>query len=261
MRPGNGEGVGSVWRVGQWGAIPGLRHGFLGRAHGLGPGPFDLAMIRTRLVAAGESTDAVLATRQVHGSAIVSPEEPRCAGLDWPDGVERLPVADALVSASAGVLLTIRTADCVPVLLVAPAARAVAAVHAGWRGTLAGVLEHAVIALHERYGAQPATIRAAIGPAIGGCCYEFGAEHFAAFVARYGDQAQRAWTQARPGAARGRLDMRALVAVGLVGAGIDPDAVTVVGPCTAESPATLHSYRRDGAGAGRQLSYIGWHAD
>jgi YfiH family protein len=268
MRPGNGEKLSpqegpapAVWRVAAWEAIPGLRHGFLGRAHGLGPSTFDLAMIRDRLAAAGEVTDAVLAARQVHGADVLSPEDPAFATLDWHDGPERLPAADALVTASAGVLLTIRTADCVPILLVAPAARAVAAVHAGWRGTLAGVIERAVAALYARYGARPAMITAAIGPAIGRCCYEFGVEHFAEFEGQYGAEARNAWTEPRAGGARGYLDVRILAGLALVAAGLDRAAVHVVGPCTADSPAALHSYRRDGANAGRQLSYIGWRTD
>jgi YfiH family protein len=250
----------TAWRVAAWADIPSLRHGFLGRAHGLGPGAFDLATIRDRLAAAGENPDAVLAARQVHGADVLSPEHPAFAALDWQDGAPRLPAADALVTAAAGVFLTIRTADCVPVLLVAPAARAVAAVHAGWRGTLTGVVERAVAALGDRYGARPATIQAAVGPAIGGCCYEFGVEHFAGFVARYGEEARRAWTPPGPDPARGHLDVRTLVTLALTRSGVDPAAVHLVGPCTAEAPETLHSYRRDGPGAGRQLSYIGWQA-
>ena len=254
MRRGNG------WRVEAWAEIPGLRHGFLGRADGLGPGAFDLATIRDRLEDAGERPDAVLAARQVHGADVLSPEHPAFGGLDWSDRGERLPAADALVTASAGVLLTIRTADCVPVLLVAPASRAVAAVHAGWRGTLAGVVENAVAALGERYGARPATVQAAMGPAIGGCCYEFGVEHFAGFVSRYGEDARAAWTPPGADPARGHLDVRTLVALALRRSGLDPAAIHSVGPCTAEVPETLHSYRRDGPHAGRQLSYVGWQA-
>ncbi|HEY2387325.1 MAG TPA: peptidoglycan editing factor PgeF, partial [Candidatus Binatia bacterium] len=235
-----------------------LRHGFLGRAHGLGAGTFDLATIRDRLIQAGECADAVLAARQVHGAHVLSPEHPAFAHLDWADRGEHLPAADALVTASAGVLLTIRTADCVPVLLVAPGSRAVAAVHAGWRGALAGVVENAVAALAERYGARPAAIQAAIGPAIGGCCYEFGVEHFVGFVSRYGEEARAAWTPPGADPARGHLDVRTLVDLALRRSGLDPAAIHAVGPCTAEVPETLHSYRRDGPHAGRQLSYVGW---
>jgi YfiH family protein len=247
------------WRVAPWDAIPGLMHGFLGRADSLGPGAFDLAAIRARLESAGEAPRVVLAARQVHGTGVVSPEDPAWDRLDWHDGAARLPVADALVSASADAMLTIRTADCVPILLVAPAAHAVAAVHAGWRGLLAGVVERGVAALDDRYGAAPDTVQAAVGPAICGTCYEFGAEHLREFVTRYGADAETAW---RPGASseRGYLDVRRLATIALGRAGLASDAVSLAGPCTAEHPRALHSYRRDGAGAGRQLSYIGWRA-
>ncbi|MBI3767981.1 MAG: polyphenol oxidase family protein [Deltaproteobacteria bacterium] len=271
MRSGNGETddvselgadaapAATCWRVSEWDAIPQLVHGFLGRAHGLGPGAFDLDLIRARLIDAGETPLLVLAARQVHAAAVLSPEDPAWAGLDWHDPAERLPAGDALVTASADVILTIRTADCVPILLVAPGARAVAAVHAGWRGLLAGVVERSVAALGERYGARPATIEAALGPAIGACCYEFGAEHQQRFVARYGATAATAW---RPGSSeRGHLDVRSLAALALRTAGLNPRAIRTLGPCTAEHLETLHSYRRDGARAGRQLSYIGWRAD
>jgi hypothetical protein len=256
VQSGNGE----PWRVPEWVAIPGLIHGFLGRAHDLGPGPFDLDRIRRRLREAGESPRVVLAARQVHGADVLAPEHPAWAGLDWHDPAARLPAGDALVSASADVILTIRTADCVPILLVAPAARAVAAVHAGWRGLLAGVVAGSVTALALRYGAAAATIEAAIGPAIGGCCYEFGAEHRHGFVARWGAAADAAW---RPGPSpeRGYLDLRRLAAVALKAAGLEASAIRTLGPCTAEHPDALHSYRRDGTGAGRQLSYVGWRAD
>jgi YfiH family protein len=248
----------TVWRVPEWRAVPHLVHGFLGRGHGLGPGSFDLGTLAVRLAAAGEAPRIVLAVRQVHGADVLSPELPEWNVLAPDDPSERLPAGDALVSASADVILTIRTADCVPILLVAPAARAVAAVHAGWRGLLAGVIGNAVAALCDRYGAQSATLEAAIGPAIGGCCYEFGVEHRDRFVARYGADAAGAW---RPGGrGRAHLDLRVLAALALRAAGLDRRVIRTVGPCTAEHPESLHSYRRDGAGAGRQISYVGWSA-
>lgn len=255
----DGVTVETSWRVPEWTAIPRLAHGFLGRAHGLGAGPFDLDLIRHRLGAVGETPRIVLAARQVHGAHVLSPEDPAWADLEWHDPAERLPEADAIVSASADVILTIRTADCVPILLVAPEARAVAAVHAGWRGLLAGVVEGAVTTLAARYGARPTAIEAAIGPAIGACCYEFGAEHRARFSARYGTDADAVW-QPRP-AGRDHLDVRLLAALALARAGLRPPLIRTLGPCTAEHPDVLHSYRRDGANAGRQLSYVGWRSD
>ena len=110
----------AVWRVPQWSAIPHLAHGFLGRAHGIGPGSFDLRTVAGRLAAAGESPRIVLAARQVHGANVLSPELPAWTALAAGDPSERLPAGDAWVSASADLVLTIRTADCVPILLVAP---------------------------------------------------------------------------------------------------------------------------------------------
>ena len=234
-------------RVDAWREIPGLVHGFLGRAHGLPPGPFALADVADALRRADERPVLVAAARQVHGTTIVAPED--CAAGD------ELPAGDALVSASADLVLTIRTADCVPILLVAPRARAVAAVHAGWRGALAGVVEAAVAALGARYGAATDEIAAAIGPAIGGCCYTFGAEHRDAFAARFGARVESAWRDDGP---EPRLDLRRVCRLALADAGVLDAAVTELGPCTAEHPEELHSFRRDGAHAGRQLSYVGW---
>ena len=234
-------------RVAAWQDVPGLVHGFLGRAHGIPPGPFGMAEIRDALRRADERPVLIAAARQVHGTTVVAPEE--CTADD------ELPTGDALVSASADLVLTIRTADCVPLLLLAPRARAVAAVHAGWRGAVAGVIEAAVAALAARYGAAAEEIAAAIGPAIGGCCYTFGAEHRDAFAARFGARMDAAWRAAGP-APEPRLDLPMVCRFALADAGVHD--VTQLGPCTAEHPDELHSFRRDGPNAGRQLSYIGW---
>jgi hypothetical protein len=260
MTSGNAEAARvSPWHVPAWHGIPGLVHGFLGRAHALPAGSFTLADVRAKLVAAGETPRSIFAVRQVHGARVLLLEATQRVAIDWEGRVlpAALPEADALVSAAADVILTIRTADCVPIFLVAPEAHAVAAVHAGWKGTLAGVVENTLAALERCSGARPAEIEAALGPAIGGCCYEFGAEHLPRLTAAFGSGVERAW---RAGAAeRGHLDLRVLARIALEAAGVSPAAISTVGPCTAEHPAELHSYRRDGARAGRQLSYIGWH--
>ena len=244
-------------RVAAWQDIPGLVHGFLGRAHGLPAGPFTLDDVRDALVRAGEAPVQVGAARQVHGTTVVGPEDLPPPNADATGAhLDELPAGDALVTASADLVLTIRTADCVPILLVAPRARAVAAVHAGWRGTLDGVIEAGLAALLARYDARIDEVQAAIGPAIGGCCYAFGAEHREVFTTRFGADSERAWHQQADG--EWRLDLRAISRVALELAGVPGAAITEVGPCTADHPNELHSYRRDGAHAGRQLSYIGW---
>lgn len=245
-------------RVDAWNEIPGLVHGFLGRAHGVPPGPFTLDDVRDALARAGESASIVAAARQVHGATVLAPEDlPPASSERSAPPIDELPEGDVWVTASADVVLTIRTADCVPILLVAPRARAVAAVHAGWRGTLGGAIEAAIAALMARYDALPDELSAAIGPAIGGCCYEFGAEHRDGFRARFGEEVEAAW---RRDGGTSFLDLPVVCRRALERAGVGREAIYTIGPCTAEHPDELHSYRRDGAHAGRQLSYIGWRA-
>ena len=263
MPPGNGDRGQYPLRVPAWTAIPHLVHGFLGRKHGLPPGPFRAADVAEQLTSAGEHPVGVAIASQVHGAQVLSPEQPGVTHYAGSSTADVFPRADALVSASADVILTVRTADCVPILLVAPRPRAVAAIHAGWRGTVEGVIAAAIQALADRYAARPDEIQAAVGPAIGRCCYEFGAEHLEKFITAFGPKAENSWhptPNATSAARRVKLDLRAVVKLALETAGVAPQAVTVLGPCTADAPAELHSYRRDGPHAGRQLSDIGWRS-
>ena len=204
-----------------WRAVPGLRHGFL-------PG---------RL----EPSDPVLLPRQVHGTRVLT------AG----DGAER-PEVDGLVTASAGTSVGVVTADCVPMLLLAPQRRVCAAVHAGWRGAANGIVATALAHLREQFDVEPGDVEAAMGPAIGPCCYEVGPEVRAAFTAASGETTAGAWSRRGD---RDVLDLRHAVTALLRAAGVD--RVAVLGPCTRCSPVHC-SYRRDGAEAGRQVSFIGW---
>jgi YfiH family protein len=264
MPPGNGDQAHAYpLRVPAWTEIPHLVHGFLGREHGLPSGRFNAPDVADQLSRAGERPVGVAIASQVHGADVLSPEQPGVTHYAGRSTGAAFPPGDALVSASADVILTVRTADCVPILLVAPRPRAVAAIHAGWRGTVDGVIAAAIRALADRYAARPDEIQAAIGPAIGGCCYEFGAEHLAKFTRTFGPEVEESWQPAAPAtraAGRVMLDLRAVVKLALETSGVPPQAVTVLGPCTADAPAELHSYRRDGANAGRQLSYIGWRS-
>ena len=215
-----------------WRDVPGLRHGFLDRAECAGG-------LREAAAAAGAPLPLDV-PRQVHGARVLAAS----AG-------ER-PEADGLVTAAPGRLVGVVTADCVPVLLVARSAGVAAAVHAGWRGAAAGVLEAAVREMVAR-GIDPSRLEAAIGPAIGGCCYEVGPEVREAFAAGTGDVAAGAWTG--PAGGKYHLDLRRAVSLLLEAAGVG--STRALGPCTACAPAYC-SYRRDGAGAGRQLSFVGW---
>lgn len=229
--------------VAAWDGIPGLVHGFLSRAAtARDPAAADWSR---ELEEHGIASTPIAVPRQVHGTRVALVEA---------DGGDR-PEADGLLTASRGLAVGIVTADCVPVLLVAPGPRIAAAVHSGWRGTLGGIAAAAVRETTARGACSPGALRAAIGPAIGSCCYQVGPELRSAFEDRFGaDFVGPVFRAATP---RPYLDLRPLVRRQLEAAGIPPGAIDIVGPCTACTPAYA-SARRDGPAAGRQLSFIGW---
>jgi hypothetical protein len=209
-----------------------LLRGVTGLVHGFG-------QRSTAPTPADPVPPAILLMRQVHGALV--------AQAPWVG----LPEADASVTSGPGPVLGIKTADCLPVLLVDPVRRAVAAAHAGWRGTVAGVARSAVRALVAD-GSRPADLRAALGPGIGPCCYEVGDEVKAAF----GEEGRPFF---RPGP-RGRdhLDVRAANRQQLVGSGLAPERIDSVDHCTFCLGSLYHSYRRDGPRSGRMISFVGF---
>lgn len=197
---------------------------------------------RRVLAAVCGSAEAPLAlVDQVHGDEVLRASEPS-------GPLATLGSADALVTTVVGLAVAVRTADCVPVLLAAPGG--VAAVHAGWRGVVAGVVPAAVRALCAASGAVPADVRAAVGPHIGVAAYEVGDEVVAALE---GAGLPRE-VVSRPGP-RGRLhaDLGASVERQLRGAGLG--RVEHIGVCT-HSDARMYSHRRDGSHTGRQAAVI-----
>jgi YfiH family protein len=217
-------------------AIPGLVHGFEQRRPGAGAETREAA--RERLAAALEPHGRLFLLKQVHGSVV--------RRAPWPGR----PEADAAVADRAGLLLGIETADCLPVLIVDPPRRAVAAAHAGWRGTAAGVARAAVDALRDG-GSEPARLLAALGPAIGPCCYEVGDElrvHFAPEFFRPGPRGKP------------HLDVRAANRAQLEAAGLRPENIHGLDECTSCQAERYHSYRREGKGAGRMIHFVGFSA-
>jgi len=238
--------------------VRGLAHAFsTRRADGgadfdLGPaerGPSVFAERRRRLCRAAGLVDAEpVVLRQVHGSHVV--------GLAT--AADALPEADAVVALRLDRpqrSLAVRTADCVPILIADDRGRAVAAVHAGWRGTAASVVRRCVERLCES-GIDPAELRAALGPAVGPCCYTVGDEVGRAVAAATGVAETR--ITRRIGPTELRLDLRAANRRQLEAAGVDPQRIGSAPWCTACSPELFFSYRRQGRAAGRMMACIGW---
>jgi YfiH family protein len=186
----------------------------------------------------------IVTVSQVHGRGVlvVRPGEP------LPD--ER--PADAIVATDPSRAIAVRVADCVPVLLADRRRRAVAAIHAGWRGTCAGVTVAAVQAL-EDLGVNPGDLIAAIGPAIGPCCYQVDDRVRTTFLGMTPDAA--AWF-AEDGPGHWRLDLWTANADQLESAGVPPEAVHHSHMCTFDMADEFFSYRREGAGTGRIIAAI-----
>ena len=223
----------NLWR------LPGVRHGFATRR--------------------GRLEDVIAAPvarlKQVHGAdVLVLPggEEDRSPFLH--PKVDRRPRADALVTSAPGSAVAVAVADCLPVLMADPAMRVVAAVHAGWRGLAAGVIENAIETMATDFGVTPADLVVGIGPAIGPCCFEVGDEVVDAFEARgYGDEAR---VVSNVAVGRPYCDLPAVAAAILASLGVLAENVASTGLCTKCNSDWLWSYRQDGDIAGRMVCGI-----
>lgn len=225
-------------------------HGFTTRDGGVSPAPWDslnlggavgddparVAENWRRLE--GACGLAFARVRQVHGARVLRADA----------GTAPVEEADAVLTTSPGVAACVSVADCVPVLLADPATGAVAAVHAGWRGTIARIAAAAVDALAREAGAAPGRLLAAIGPSIGPCCYEVSPDLAARFRAEIGPVAT--------GGAPPRLDLWEANRTVLVAAGVRPDRIEVLGRCTSCEREVFFSHRRDAGRTGRQMAFI-----
>lgn len=182
---------------------------------------------------------------------------------------------DASATNRPGLLLAVQTADCVPILLVDPEKRAVAAVHAGWRGTLKRIVAKAIGKMRMQFGTKPADLLAAIGPSIGGCCYEVGTEVASEFRSQFpnasdwfdelrtGDEPNPLqWLNMAPPGHQPPpknvlLDLRKANRAQLVDAGLHAQNAAVSDWCTACHRDLLFSYRKEAGTTGRLMSVIG----
>jgi YfiH family protein len=184
----------------------------------------------------------VLRSRQVHGARVIRLRVAPAGDLG--DG-------DAIVSSVPGQPVGVISADCVPILATS-AAGTVAAIHAGWRGLAAGVIEAAIATL--RSSEPRASLRAVVGPHIGPCCYEVDAPVIDGLRRRYQGALDAQLRAGRPGHAW--LDLGGLARAALASAGIPESASAALGGCTRCDAQRFHSFRRDGERAGRLLHWI-----
>jgi polyphenol oxidase len=215
--------------------------------------------------AVGAKELTLVAMKQIH-SAVIHPFS--SAPVQFCKG-------DASTTKQAGMLLGVQTADCVPILLVDPNKRAVAAIHAGWRGTLARIAQKTVGRMQYEFGCKATDLMAAIGPSIGPCCYEVGAEFVAKFTAQfadapdYFDEARTGdepnplqWLNMKPPGHQPppknvRLDLRKANESQLVAAGVRSKNIFISELCTSCRSDLFFSYRKEGTVSGRMLSVIG----
>jgi hypothetical protein len=165
------------------------------------------------------------------------------------------PEGDALVTRRPGIALGVWVADCAPILIADDRSGALAAVHAGWRGTAAGVLRAAIGVLRGTLGAHPSDLRVAIGPSIGPCCFEVGEEVVDALLRA--DAGAEACVL--PGVKR-RVDLVEANRRQALECGVAPQRIQAAGLCTFCRGDLLASYRRDRHSAGRMAAIIGWRS-
>jgi YfiH family protein len=258
--------AGVLWRRSSLLHGAGIPHAFSTRIGGVSPPPFDSLNLGladapgeadawvhvqanwTRLLhACGLEAHALVRVRQVHGTGVLHAD--RQVGVVRAD--PPFAEADAIVTGHSGHAVSVRVADCAPLLLADPAARLVAAVHAGWRGVVGGIVPLTIGALVER-GAEPCRLLAAIGPCIGKAAFEVGPEVQQAFsdagLGCHGDRGL---------ADRWMLDLVGAIRQQLRLSGLKQDAVEAADLCTRSEPATEFSYRRDGPRSGRMAAVIG----
>ena len=181
---------------------------------------------------------AQVTLRQIHSGVVANAQNLR----------DREREGDALVTDEVNRSIGVRTADCVPILLLDSGHRAVAAVHAGWRGGAAGIVAHAVQRLMEKFGARGADIHAAIGPCIRSCCYEVGND--------VAEQFQSLFPEWNPTEGKRRLDLPEANRRQLVASGVSADHIYDCGRCTACEPDVFFSYRREPAITDRMIASI-----
>lgn len=242
--------------------VPGLVHAVFTRHGGVSRPPYatlnaglsngdspEAVSENLRRIAAWIGLDTLVATPQVHGSRVLVVDEVFLHETRWrhENGIRLAvgPQADAMVTASRGVGLMIKIADCQAVFLVDPVRRVVANVHCGWRGSVQNILAETVRVMQDRFKTDPADLIAAISPSLGPCCAEF--RHFEREIPR------ALWTfQVRPT----YFDFWAVSRHQLTACGVLPENIHTAGECTVCRPDKYFSYRGEKT-TGRMAAVVG----
>jgi polyphenol oxidase len=206
---------------------------------------------------AGGGSFELVTVRQVHGDVVRVVE--RGGGLLATADEKAVLEGDGLITREAGLLLGVQTADCVPVLIADTRRRVVGAFHAGWRGTVARIVERGVETMQREFGSRPEDLIAAVGPAIGACCFAVGDEVRREFEGRF-DYAAEFFSEESEG--KLHIDLWEANRRQLVDAGVRAAAVSVVGECTAcarteDGGRKYFSHRAEKGFTGRMLSVVG----
>jgi polyphenol oxidase len=271
----------SVLQVPAFSKIPWLVHGFSTRSGGAsdnnGEKVLNLGAVewdtrehveenkRRFQAALGASDLTLVSLHQIHSDVVRSFDSApakQCKG-------------DASATNRAGLLLGVRTADCAPVLVVDPKKRVVAAIHAGWRGTLQRIVTKTIGQMRMEFGCRAQDLLAAIGPTIGGCCYEVGTEVASAFAAKFANASEffdelrtgdepnpLQWLNMmppghQPPPNKVLLDLKKANRLQLLEAGLRQENIFVTDLCTACKVGRLFSYRKEGPASGRLMGVVG----
>lgn len=209
---------------------------------------------RRYLTALGIAPETIISTNQVHGTNILTVGKKDCGRGALSPGTA-IPACDGLLTAEPGVPLMMNFADCTPIFLYDPIKKIAALVHGGWRGTAGNIASRAVQIMKENFGANPQNILAAIGPAIGPCCFEVGEDVIQEMAKLFSPPAMATLTK-ETGNAHFLFDLPEANRRLLLRAGLAEDHIENCGICTYCHDSKFFSYRKSGGKTGRHMGVI-----
>lgn len=246
------------------GQLPFIVHAFCTRQGGVSGGSFASLNVSARegdgeenvrnnleIIAAAFAIhpDQFLLVDQVHGDGVLVIDAPMAAN----PGMDVILPFDAIVTDQPDVAIGIRTADCVPIFLVDRVNRCIGVVHAGWRGTALGIAARAIDMLVNRFFSRPEDIIAAVGPAIGACCYEVDEPVYRALGNGEGGDSV---LHSCPAAKKWMLDLPRANIIQMTERGVSRENVSAATLCTSCRKDLFYSFRAEGGGTGRQLNFL-----